>query len=151
MVSNASKELSKAQSLYLRGKDGRREDLALSCFESEYYSVAGKVGEEEKRLEVCVKAEENSEGDDKLQLVLYQGEIMLTLEKYEEAVRTFNRAREINPRSHQVNEAINRADRLLKRSKQKDYYKILGIPKTSSASQIKKAYRELAKVYHPDR
>lgn len=32
----------------------------------------------------------------------------------------------------------------------KDYYQILGIDKTATAAQIKKAYRELAKRYHPD-
>ena len=31
-----------------------------------------------------------------------------------------------------------------------DYYKILGIPKTASESDIKKAYRKLARKYHPD-
>lgn len=31
-----------------------------------------------------------------------------------------------------------------------DYYSILGIPKTSSADDIKKAYRKLARKYHPD-
>lgn len=31
-----------------------------------------------------------------------------------------------------------------------DYYKILGIDKKSSADQIKKAYRKLARKYHPD-
>jgi len=33
---------------------------------------------------------------------------------------------------------------------QKDYYKTLGVPKTSTAAEIKKAYRELARKYHPD-
>jgi len=33
----------------------------------------------------------------------------------------------------------------------KDYYKILGVDKTSTASEIKKAYRQLALKYHPDR
>jgi curved DNA-binding protein len=33
----------------------------------------------------------------------------------------------------------------------KDYYKILGIEKTSSSEDIKKAYRSLAMKYHPDR
>jgi molecular chaperone DnaJ len=33
---------------------------------------------------------------------------------------------------------------------EKDYYKTLGVPKTAKAAEIKKAYRELARKYHPD-
>ncbi|MGD1866863.1 MAG: DnaJ C-terminal domain-containing protein [Phormidesmis sp.] len=32
----------------------------------------------------------------------------------------------------------------------RDYYEILGIPKTSTAEEIKRAYRGLARQYHPD-
>src|SRR5438876_11479945 len=33
----------------------------------------------------------------------------------------------------------------------RDYYEILGITRTSSADEIKRAYRRLAMKYHPDR
>jgi molecular chaperone DnaJ len=33
---------------------------------------------------------------------------------------------------------------------EKDYYKTLGVPKTAKAAEIKKAYRGLARKYHPD-
>jgi len=33
----------------------------------------------------------------------------------------------------------------------KDYYKILGVPRSAGADEIKRAYRKLARQYHPDK
>ena len=34
--------------------------------------------------------------------------------------------------------------------KKRDYYEVLGVSKDADSSAIKKAYRKLAKKYHPD-
>jgi len=32
----------------------------------------------------------------------------------------------------------------------KDYYQVMGVPRTASQDEIKRAYRKLARKYHPD-
>ena len=39
----------------------------------------------------------------------------------------------------------------LKQSKEKNYYKILGVPRNADIKQIKKEYKKLALQWHPDK
>ena len=51
-----------------------------------------------------------------------------------------------------VNSSSNHLGRrcLSSSAKKRDYYEILGLPKTATKAEIKKSYFELAKKYHPD-
>ena len=46
---------------------------------------------------------------------------------------------------------LKRAEAALKRSKTKDYYKILGVPRDCNEADIKKAYRRESLKHHPDK
>ncbi|KAG6884441.1 hypothetical protein C0993_011088, partial [Termitomyces sp. T159_Od127] len=46
---------------------------------------------------------------------------------------------------------LQHAQKLLKQSKQKDYYKVLGVSRDADNRTIKKAFRTAAKKAHPDK
>ncbi|KAI9698892.1 MAG: hypothetical protein M1820_007313 [Bogoriella megaspora] len=70
---------------------------------------------------------------------------------WEEAVREYKAVQESNPSEPGIAKDIRNAELELKKSKRKDYYKILGVEKDAGDNEIKKAYRKLAIVHHPDK
>ncbi|KAJ5966010.1 hypothetical protein N7481_012724 [Penicillium waksmanii] len=83
--------------------------------------------------------------------LLYQAQNELDEDKFEEAVRTLSSAKEHHPHSQEVQTLLQKAHALLKRSKQKDYYKVLGISRDADDRTLKRAYRQLIKQHHPDK
>jgi DnaJ homolog subfamily C member 3 len=61
------------------------------------------------------------------------------------------KAREKQPQNQQVNEGLRKAQKLQKMALRKDYYKILDVAKTATEPEIRKAYRKLALIWHPDK
>ncbi|XP_019426216.1 PREDICTED: dnaJ protein P58IPK homolog [Lupinus angustifolius] len=90
--------------------------------------------------------------DEELTEALVQrGEAKLLTEDWEGAVEDIKSAAQKSPQDRNIREALMRAEKALKMSKRKDYYKILGISKTASAAEIKRAYKKLALQWHPDK
>lgn len=70
---------------------------------------------------------------------------------WQEAVTEFKSIAEDNPSEPGIQKEIRDAELELKKASRKDYYKILSVEKDAGDNEIKKAYRKLALVHHPDR
>ncbi|KIK50363.1 hypothetical protein GYMLUDRAFT_51265 [Collybiopsis luxurians FD-317 M1] len=88
-----------------------------------------------------------------------QARVNLGLENYEQSVRDFNNAIEEAMKDgsttdrdvRELRAELKKAEAALKRSKTKDYYKILGVHRECTDIDIKKAYRKESLKHHPDK
>ncbi|XP_034425764.1 dnaJ homolog subfamily C member 7-like isoform X3 [Hippoglossus hippoglossus] len=71
-------------------------------------------------------------------------------ELYEEAVRDYEKVYQTEKTADHKH-LLKTAQLQLKKSKRKDYYKVLGVGKNATDDEIKKAYRKRALMHHPDR
>jgi DnaJ family protein C protein 3 len=83
--------------------------------------------------------------------LLYQAQKELEADEFDAAIATLNSAKDHHPNAQAVHQKLQEAQVLLKRSKQKDYYKVLDVPRDADERTIKRAYRTLTKVHHPDK
>lgn len=84
--------------------------------------------------------------------LLHQAQTHLEAENYDAAISSLNTAKEHHPgQGNVIQQKLQEAHLALKKSKQKDYYKVLGVDRSAGEREIKKAYRTATKIHHPDK
>jgi len=112
-------------------------------------TVAAKLKKLRESIQDCTSA---LELDAKyIKAVLRRAKSYMDLEMYDDAVRDYELANKMDRGNRDVVQLLQQAKLELKKSKRKDYYKILGVSKDASEDEVKKAYRKRALVHHPDR
>lgn len=110
--------------------------------------VHAKLNQLDEATEDCTAAINLEEGY--LKAYLRRAKCYQQQEKHEEAVRDYEKVVRLD-KSHENKRLLQEAKIQLKRSKRKDYYKILGVSKSASEDEIKRNYKKMALVHHPDR
>lgn len=113
-----------------------------------YYNLR-KITEGLEACTTCMDLEGDNPG--LLDVYLTRADLHILNDDLDAAQADVAKAKEFDQRSRKVAEKEANLNRLRKLADRKDYYKILGVPKSSSEKDIKSAYRKLAMQYHPDK
>merc|ERR1711936_918161 len=106
---------------------------------------AGRPVESRKACSEAIKIE------DEPRLYCDRAESYLLEDMYDEALNDFRAALEKDEGFSRAKEGMAKAQKLQKQAGKRDYYKILGVKRSSTKKEIKKAYKALALEWHPDK
>lgn len=111
-------------------------------------TVCSKLGRLNEAISDCTEALNLDENY--LKALLRRAKCYMDLQQYDEAVQDYEKVCRMD-KSRENKRLLADAKLQLKKSKRKDYYKILGVEHNASTDDIKKAYRKRALIHHPDR
>jgi DnaJ family protein C protein 3 len=86
-----------------------------------------------------------------LDALLLRAEAHAQNEDFDSALRDLEKAAQLAPRDGNVRQKIQQMNNRKRIAERKDYYKVLGIPRDASVKEIRRAYRQLALEWHPDK
>ncbi|XP_065273312.1 dnaJ homolog subfamily C member 3-like [Emys orbicularis] len=102
----------------------------------------------QEAIDVCTEAHQRDPRN--VFILRDRAEAYILNEEFQRAVEDYQEAKEFDGENEEVKEGLERAQKLLKQSRKRDYYKILGIRRNANKQEIIKAYRKLAQQWHPD-
>ncbi|XP_062305297.1 dnaJ homolog subfamily C member 3b isoform X2 [Osmerus eperlanus] len=111
-----------------------------------YCLVKNKMARE--AIDVCSEAHQRDPRN--VNILRDRAEAFIMNQDYEKAVEDYQEAREFDGDNNEIREGLERAQKLLKLSRKRDYYKILGVNRNANKQEVIKAYRKLAQQWHPD-
>ncbi|XP_056431557.1 dnaJ homolog subfamily C member 3b [Gadus chalcogrammus] len=107
-----------------------------------------KLRDPQEAIHVCSEAHQRDPRN--ANVLRDRAEAFILNQEYEKAVEDYQEAREFDTDSSEIQEGLERAKKLLKQSRKRDYYRILGVGRSAGKQEIIKAYRKLAQQWHPD-
>lgn len=106
-----------------------------------------KNEESSEAIAICTEA---LQYNDEPNLYCDRAEAYLQSDMYDDAIRDYKSALEINSHFERAKEGLNTAQNRQKQAEKRDYYKILDVKRTATKREIIKAYRKMAQKWHPD-
>ncbi|XP_015273616.1 PREDICTED: dnaJ homolog subfamily C member 7 [Gekko japonicus] len=123
--------------------NNRKTNAKLYCNRG---TVNSKLRKLDEAIEDCTNAIRLD--DTYIKAYLRRAQCYMDTEQFEEAVRDYEKVYQTE-KTKEHKQLLKNAQLELKKSKRKDYYKILGVDKSASEDEIKKAYRKRALMHHP--
>jgi len=112
-------------------------------------TVYVKLGKLSEAIDDCTKAIQLDKTYQKP--YLRRANAYMEIESFDQAVKDFEQLVKMDMVNKEYKDLLTEAIEKLRLSKNKDFYKLLGVDKKANQEEIKKSYRKAALTHHPDR